>query len=97
MYANEVQTGSTESRRPILNVCNTRWVENIDGWERFSLSHPFIIKMLEVILYGPSEYEMYNDNWKPDDKKNALAHLKALESFEFVYALTTLQCSLLIA
>ena len=51
--------------------------------------------MLEVILYGSSEYEMYNDNWKPDDKKNALAHLKALESFEFVYALITLQRSLL--
>ena len=51
--------------------------------------------MLEVILYGSSEYEMYNDNWKPDDKKHALAHLKALESFEFVYALITLQRSLL--
>ena len=54
---------------------------------------PFLIKMLEVIVYGSSEYEMYNDNWKPDDKKNALAHLKALESFEFVYVLTTLQRS----
>ena len=95
VYENEAQTGLTESRRPILNVCITRWVENIDGWERFSLSHPFLIKMLEVIVYGTSEYEMYNDNWKPDDKKNALAHLKALESFEFVYVLTTLQRSLL--
>ena len=45
------------------------------------------ITQLQVILYGSSEYEMYNDNWKPDDKKNALAHLKALESIEYVYAL----------
>ena len=31
-----------------LNVCITRWVENIDGWERFSLVHPFLIEMCEL-------------------------------------------------
>ena len=51
--------------------------------------------MCEVIIYGNSEYEMYNDGWTPEDKRNALAHLKALESFEFVYVLVTLQCSLM--
>ena len=89
------QSGVTPSRNPILNVCITRWVENIEGWERFSLSHPFLIQMCEVIIYGNSEYEMYNDGWTPEDKRNALAHLKALESFEFVYVLVTLQRSLM--
>ena len=28
------------NRASILNVCVTRWVENIDGWERFSQYHP---------------------------------------------------------
>ena len=28
-----IQSGIVSSRNPILNVCITRWVENIDGWE----------------------------------------------------------------
>lgn len=90
-----IQSGTNRLRKPILNVCITRWVENIEGWERFSLAHPFLIKMCEVIIYGDADYEIYNDGWRPEDKRNALAHLKALESFEFVYVLVTLQRSLL--
>ena len=91
------QTGiqSASSRTPLLNVCITRWVENIDGLQQFSLSHPFLVGMCEVIVYGDSEYEMYNEVWSVEDKRNAQAHLNALESFEFVYTLVTLQRSLL--
>ena len=45
IYQRGVQSGTTQSRAPILNVCITRWVENIDEWERFSLSFPFLIEM----------------------------------------------------
>ena len=69
------------NRSSILNVCITRWVENIDGWERFSQYHPFLVELCEVILYGNSEFHDYNDGWSAEDKKNSLAHLKALESF----------------
>ena len=41
VYQRGVQSGSTSTRAPILNVCITRWVENIDGWERFSLESSF--------------------------------------------------------
>lgn len=78
-----------------MNVCVTQWVENIDGLERFSRSHPFLVEMLEVIVNGDSEFQMYNDGWTPEDKRNALAHLKEIESFEFVYIINTLQHSLL--
>ena len=71
-----IQEGASSNRNPILNVCITRWVENIDGWERFSRSHPFLVEMLEVIVNGNIEVQMYNDGWSPDDKRNALAHLK---------------------
>ncbi len=64
-------------------------MENIDGWERFALYHPFLIELCEVVLYGNSESSSFNDSWSVKDKKNALAHLKALESFEFVYSLVT--------
>ena len=82
------------NRASILNVCVTRWVENIDGWERFSQYHPFLIELCEVVIYGNSEFCKFNDGWSAEDKKNALAHLKALESFEFVYSLVTLFRSL---
>ena len=59
-------------------MCITCWVENIDGWERFSQAHPYLIKMCEVVLYGDSEFSQYSDGWSPEDKKNALAHMKAL-------------------
>ena len=42
-----------------------------------------------------SEFQMYNDGWTPEDKRNALAHLKAIESFGFVYVISTLQRSFL--
>ena len=51
--------------------------------------------MCEIVVHGDTEYEMYNDGWTAEDKRNTLAHLKALESFEFIYILITLQCSLL--
>ena len=72
-----VQAGTSSSCYPILNVCITRWVENIEGWESFTLAHPFLLKMCEVIVYGDSNYERYS-GWTSEDKKTALAHLKAL-------------------
>ena len=92
-----IQSGVCASRTPILNVCITRWVENIDGWERFCLCHPFLIQLCEAIIYGTSEENLkeYSSDWTQENKNNALAHLKAIESFEFIYVLVTLQRSLL--
>ena len=47
------------------------------------------------LFYGDPDFPCYNDNWSPEDKKNALAYLKALESFEFIYTMVTLSRSLL--
>ena len=51
--------------------------------------------MCGVILYGDPGFPLYNDNWSPEGKRNALAYLKALESFEFIYTMMTLSRSLL--
>ena len=70
-------------------------MENIEGWEWFSLARTFLIKLCEVILHEDSDFPLYSDgSWSPEDRKNALAHMKALKSFEFVYCIITLQCSL---
>ena len=94
VYHKGIQCGAVQSRLPLLNVCITRWVENIDGWERFALSHPFLLHMCEVIIYGDDNFELFNDNWNADDKRNAMAYLKILESFEFIFCLVALQRSL---
>ena len=89
------QQGISRSRTPLINVCITRWVENIDGWERFCQAHPSLVEMCEVILYGDASYNEFNDGWTAEDKHNAMAHLKVLESFEFIYTLVVLQRTLL--
>ena len=48
-----------------------------------SLSHPLLVSMCEV---RNSEYELYNEGWSVEEKRNAQAHLY---SFEFVYTLVT--------
>ena len=53
------------------------------------LSHPFILHMCEVIIFGDDNFELFNDNWSADDKK-AMAYLKTLETFEFIFCLVTL-------
>ena len=56
------------SRQTLLNICITHWVENIDGWEHFSLAHPFLVKMFEVKLNGSSDFPLFNDGWSTEDK-----------------------------
>ena len=50
-----IQSCVGATRNPILNVCITRWVENIDGWEHFCLCHPFLVQLCEAIIYGTAE------------------------------------------
>ena len=60
-----------------------------------TLCHPFLISMCEVIIFGNSEYELYNEGWSVEDKRNAQAHLNALTNFEFVYTIVALQRTLM--
>ena len=92
--AEQQSARGSQHRNPLLNVCITRWVENIDGWERFTLTHSFLVTMCEAIIYGDPAYPLFS-NWSADDKRNAMAHLKALDSFDFVYCLVALQRTLL--
>ena len=87
--ARQQQDGAA-NRAPLLNVCITRWVENIEGWERFMQCHPFLIEMCGVMISGSEHYPMFSDGFSPEDKKNALAHMRALDSFSFLYSLVVL-------
>ena len=56
--------------------------------------HTFLVKICEVILYGDSDFPQLNDK-SPEDKKDALAYLKTLESFQFVLCMVSLSRSYL--
>ena len=84
-----IQSGTTH-RSPLLNVCITRWVENIDGWERFMQCHPFIIEMCGVMMFGSEHYPTFSNGFSAEDQKNALAYLKSLETFSFIYSMVAL-------
>ena len=70
-------------------------MENIGCWEIFLLAHPFLVKLCKIILYGDPDFPLNKGKCLPEDKKNALTYLKALESFEFIYTMVTLSHSLL--
>ena len=42
-------------------------------------------------MYGgkTGNYAMFSNNYSAEEKRNALAHQKILDSLEFIYALTT--------
>ena len=33
------------------------------------MAHPFLVKMFEVILYGSSDFPLFNDGWSSEDKR----------------------------
>ena len=50
IYEHGIQQTSTSLRFLLLNVYVTRWLKKIDGWEQFSMCHPFLCEMCEVII-----------------------------------------------
>jgi len=47
--------------------CVSRWIENIDGLKRFSMSHPFLVEMFKVIFFLC--LSVFNDSWFVEDNK----------------------------
>ena len=39
-----------EHQKPIFNICFTRLVENLDGYNMFLIVYPFIIEALEILV-----------------------------------------------
>ena len=39
-----------EHQKPIFDICFTRLVENLDGYNMFLIVYPFIIEALEILV-----------------------------------------------
>ena len=57
-----------------FQMCAPQWLENFEGWERFTLSHPF-----SCLLRGPSLY-ILQELPHASEIRSALAHSSPLSS-----------------
>ena len=101
---NEIVRGSRETDLPLLftntevgvfNVCVTRWFENLDGYNHFLLTYPFIIEALEVITHKLHLERYLNwSDWDNESWRRVASALAGISSFEFCVVFTTIVKSL---
>ena len=85
----------SRQQKVIFNVCITRWVENLDGYNQFLLAYPYIVEALEVISHK-LHLEKYPNwrQWDTESRRTASALLAGIATFEFCIVWTTVVRSL---
>ena len=74
------------SQKVISNVCVTRWVENLDGYNHFLLTYPYIKEALEEVF---EKYLNWPD-WDNESRRRAASALARISNFEFCVVFTTI-------
>ena len=87
-----------KQRKPLLNLCVTRWAARHESYQHFYQAFVFMVKAFEVIAYGihgeMEGLELYMDGWDSDSKKEALALLQCITAFDFIINFITLYITL---
>ena len=80
-------------RKPLIDLCKTRWAERESAYQHFYQCYVFIIKAFEVISMGLHTEELsanFTDaSWDRDSKSTATSLLYSLTDFEFVVIFVT--------
>jgi len=74
-------------RKPLLDVCRTRWAERHDAYGHFYTSFVYIVKALEVIAHGRYADEVnehFATGWDAKSKSEAASLLNCITSFDFI-------------
>ena len=58
---------SNPKRKPLLNLCKTRWAERIGAFRHFYQGFTFVVEALEAMVYG-SDLDVCKF-WEPWDAK----------------------------
>ena len=76
----------------LIDVCRTRWIERIDGFDRIvELLFPVKATFEEI----SSNQDALNDGtWNPSSRNDAQAMISAITSFSFIVALVVVKCIL---
>ena len=79
----------SEHQKPIFDICVTRWVENLNGYNMFLIVYPFIIEALEVMALK-LHLEKYPEWSKFDQESRSRANrvLSSLRNFRFLIVWT---------
>lgn len=78
---------NVEWKKPLIDLCKTRWSERQNAYDHFDKCYPDVIKSLNIIAYGTMTEGLSNtflSGWGAENKSDALSLLKSLTSFEFI-------------
>ena len=79
-------------RKPLLELCKTRWAERHSGYQHFYQAFVFIVEALELIGFK-RHLAKYGDtyaDWEPASRNDAQQILASLTSFEFIVVFMTM-------
>ena len=81
-----------EKRKPLLNLCATRWAERHSAYSHFYASYVYMVYSLEVIAHGLHQdkgYDHVQGNWASKTKQDASGLLASITSFDFILSFVT--------
>ena len=84
----------SKRKKPLLNLCKTRWAERHDAYNHFRQSFKHIIACLEVIVHGLHYDKDLLGPWQHETKRRGSSLLAALTDFEFIMTVTAVYNSL---
>ena len=74
--------GDTQRRKPLLNLCKTRWAERHTAYQHSYQAYTYIVEALEVISFG-KRVDKYGEKfaqWDPSNRSEAQQILVAITS-----------------
>ena len=78
----------TNRRKPLIDLCRTRWAERHSAYQHFYQSLSFVIQALEIIALGLHSNELSANfataTWDTDSKSTANSLLHAVTNFQFL-------------
>lgn len=83
---------STGKRKPLVDLCRTRWAAQHDAYSHFYSAFIFIIKALEVMAHGLHTEEYSQDvttGWDGKYNSEAYGLLSGLQNFGFILTFLT--------
>ena len=89
---NEVVRKQNETygnRKVVFDICVTRWVENLDGYNMMLHTLPYIIEAFEVIALG-FHIDEYPDwtQWDQESRSRASTLIASMGNFQLIITLT---------
>ena len=79
-------------RKPLLDLCKTRWAERQDAYQHFYQAYIFITESLELIGYKQhlDKYGSTFADWDTSSRSDAQQTLASITTFEFITVFLTI-------